>query len=138
MSFTDALYTFWTAAWIGLHWARWLGAPLIVLGIGLRYPARRQLGKQYSVHVQTSEEHALITSGIYNHVRHPAYLGLLCLLIGIPTAAWSIPGMALAVAGGVPSLMYRIQIEESALLDWFGDAYTECSKRTWRMIPGVW
>ncbi|MDZ7721816.1 MAG: isoprenylcysteine carboxylmethyltransferase family protein [candidate division KSB1 bacterium] len=36
------------------------------------------------MHVETSDTHELVTRGIYKTVRHPAYLGLSCLFIGIP------------------------------------------------------
>jgi protein-S-isoprenylcysteine O-methyltransferase Ste14 len=138
LSFTDAFYTSWTVRWIGLHWARWLGVALIVTGIGIRYLARRELGRQYSVHVQTSDAHVLVSSGIYQLIRHPAYLGLLCLLIGIPTAAWSLPGIFVALAGGIPSVVYRIRQEESALEEWFGEAYRQYCQNTWRLMTGIW
>lgn len=35
-------------------------------------------------------------------------------------------------------LWYRIRVEESALLRYFGPAYQEYASRTKRLLPGIW
>lgn len=120
-------------------WAlRILGVGLIASGLIFRFIARRDLGKQYSVHVETSEEHQLITSGIFGTIRHPAYLGLICLFVGIPLCMGSWGGAIIAAIGGVPSMIYRISVEERSLRDWFGEQFEDYQKRSWRLIPRVW
>ena len=39
---------------------------------------------------------------------------------------------------GVPVLIYRIQVEDRALLAWFGEEYKEYSRKTSRLIPHLW
>ena len=36
------------------------------------------------------------------------------------------------------AIMYRIHIEETMLIDHFGDRYRDYIKETKRFIPGVW
>lgn len=117
---------------------RMLGAGLIILGLAVRYISRKDLGKQYSVHVQTSREHRLVTAGIYSRLRHPAYLGLACLAVGIPLCEGSWGGLAIAVLLAGPAVIHRIVIEEKALSQWFGSDYEIYANKTRRLIPGVW
>lgn len=122
-----------------LFWGlRGLGVALSAAGLVIRFVARRDLGKQYSVHVETSDEHQLITEGIYGTLRHPAYLGLLCLFIGIPLSMGSWGSLIIAVAGGIPAVVYRIILEEKSLTQWFGKRYETYRESSWRIIPNIW
>ncbi len=76
---------------------RWMGIPLIVVGLIVRLVARPTLKKQYSAMVKTSENHQLITTGIYKKLRHPAYLGLMTLMLGIPLSSWSLAGLGIGI-----------------------------------------
>jgi len=137
-----ALLDAWTLGWTTFRsplWAlRAIGAILIVGGLAMRIIARRALGKQYSVRVETSDAHQLVTEGVYRVLRHPAYLGLVGLLLGIPLCEGSWGGLALAVAAGMPAIIYRIQVEERSLSRWFGQDYEQYKKGTWRLIPHLW
>ncbi|KJA26488.1 hypothetical protein HYPSUDRAFT_52400 [Hypholoma sublateritium FD-334 SS-4] len=55
--------------------ARILGGLLMIVGSGIRYLCYRELGRHFTFHVALLPEHALITSGPYGVVRHPAYVG---------------------------------------------------------------
>jgi protein-S-isoprenylcysteine O-methyltransferase Ste14 len=109
-----------------------------MIGLAARIAARRVLGQQYSVFVETSRSHQLVTVGVFSKLRHPAYFGLLNLLIGIPLCLWSLPGLAVALIGGVPAILYRIRIEETVLLERFGDDYERYAQSTWRVLPYIW
>ena len=121
--------------WIVL---RAIGILLTLGGLLIRFAARQALGKSYSVHVETSQKHELVTSGIFSIIRHPAYLGLLCLFLGIPLSMGSWGGLLIAGLGGIPAIIYRIGQEEKFLVEWFGDAYKTYQQNTWRLIPYLW
>jgi protein-S-isoprenylcysteine O-methyltransferase Ste14 len=135
---------------IDANWLRWstfsekwvlllyLGVPFLLVGAAARVLARWTLGKSFSHVVQTSGSHQLVTTGIYGLVRHPAYLGTLCLLIGFPLCFGSWLGLGIALLLGFPAQVYRIRVEEQALRDWFGEAYEEYCRRTKRLVPYVW
>ncbi len=137
-----AILDVWTLNWTTFDAPLWLlrgiGMLLTISGLAIRLWARRTLGKQYSVHVETSDTHQLVTAGIYQVVRHPAYLGLVCLFLGIPLSLGSWGGIIIAAAGGVPAVVYRIRVEERSLREWFGKQYEAYQARTWRLIPYVW
>ena len=138
LSILDVWGPGWTAfnsPLLGLHV---LGVLLIFIGIAVRFLSRKALGKQYSVHVETSEKHKLVTEGIYKHLRHPAYLGLLCLFVGIPLAMGSWAGTIIAIAGGIPSIIFRTNIEENSLSEWFGEDFENYKKKSWRLMPYIW
>ena len=132
----------WNFNWSLLPQKLWMlpaaGLLLTAGGLCIRFLSRRTLGRHYSVRVETSQAHRLVTTGMYRYVRHPAYLGLLCLFFGIPLCEGSWGGLLLAALGGLPSILYRIQIEEKALNQWFGEEYRYYSQNSWRLIPYIW
>ena len=134
----DAIHFHWTTPGVASVALRIIGLIVLAAGCLLRLVMRASLGKQFSGFVQTSESHTLVTTGIYKHVRHPAYSGTLLMYLGFPLALGSAGGLGLAIVFGVPALIYRIRVEERALLQWFGKEYAAYPRRTWRLIPGVW
>jgi protein-S-isoprenylcysteine O-methyltransferase Ste14 len=136
-SLLDAAMWHWTVVGPALGFVRWVGVPLVAVGIAIRLLSRLALGKQFSPHVQTTPEHRLVTTGIYRSIRHPAYLGYVCLLLGIPLCFGSVAGFACGLAA-VATILYRIRIEEAALAGWFADEYRRYQARTHKLIPGLW
>jgi len=130
LSIIDANYTHWSVD-ISMKGFRWLGIPIISGGLILRIMARQTLKKQYSAMIKTSESHELVTTGIYGKLRHPAYLGLVMLILGIPLSSWSMLGLGIALLGGIPVILYRIKLEESFLIEIFGQKYKDYSQHTW-------
>ena len=115
-------------------------AGLILMGIGiaLRSAAILQLGHFHTPNVAVLQDHRVIDTGLYRHVRHPSYLGALIAFLGFSLAlanGWSlgiIMGMALVI------YPYRIREEEAALTAALGDRYRAYCRRTWRLLPGVY
>jgi len=89
------------------------------------------LKKEYSVLVKTSENHQLITIGINNKFRHPAYIGLLMSFVGIPLSLWSWSGLGVGIFCGIPAILYRINVEERFLLGVFGQDFPS------QVLPGI-
>lgn len=65
-------------------WAGWTGAAIFVIGLWVLWRAHTALGRNWSDSVQLRQEHQLVTSGIYRHIRHPIYT--FCWLLGIAEA----------------------------------------------------
>jgi protein-S-isoprenylcysteine O-methyltransferase Ste14 len=138
LSLLDAVQLRWSTVDPAHSAVQFAGVPFVVLGLIARVVARLTLGRAFSPVVQTTDGHNLVTEGIYGMIRHPAYLGTLCLLIGFPLCFGSLAGLGIACAVGVPVLIYRIQVEERALRAWFGEEYEEYSRKTKRLIPYLW
>jgi protein-S-isoprenylcysteine O-methyltransferase Ste14 len=59
-----------------------IGPALVAAGLGLAVWARRHLGRNWSSSVVVKEDHTLIRTGPYRHVRHPIYTGILLAFLG--------------------------------------------------------
>ena len=116
----------------------WLGLIFLWSGIALRLWSFRTLGRYFTFTVQTSSDQPVITGGPYRVVRHPGYTGLLLAVTAISFffGNW-VSTMCLAVAA-TAGLMYRIRVEERALVQTLGDRYRDYAATRKRLVPLVW
>lgn len=84
-----------------------------------------------------TDEHKLITDGIFGHIRHPLYLGRIVADFGFALFFSSLWGAVLMAISALFFLL-RIRIEEEMLIKEFGDAYHEYREHTKRLIPYVY
>lgn len=59
------------------------GILLMAFGTFVRLRCYEALGSLFTFDLCLKPEHRLVTSGPYRFVRHPAYLGSLCLMVGL-------------------------------------------------------
>ena len=100
---------------------RWTGVALYAVGGVLRLAPVFALGNRFSGLVAIQPGHRLKTDGLYGVIRHPSYLGLLIMCIGIPLVFRSL----LAFLIWVPILailVARMNSEERLLSETFGRA----------------
>jgi len=116
---------------------RWFGVALYAAGGALRLWPVFVLGNRFSGLVAIQPEHTLVTTGIYNVIRHPSYLGLLINSLGWVLAFRSGIGLLLVVLI-IPVIVARIRAEEALLRTQFGDEYDAYRARTSRLIPGLY
>jgi protein-S-isoprenylcysteine O-methyltransferase Ste14 len=115
-------------------WIRWLGVVGSAAAALLLVWMFTSLGMNITDSVTTRRDHNLITNGPYRWIRHPLYTfgGLLFLAISLIMGTWLIPLL------GIPTfaiLIHRTDIEETKLLDRFGEQYQRYTERTGRFIP---
>ena len=111
-----------------------LGLSIQAIGLAFSVWARRALGRNWSARVTIGAKQELIVAGPYRIVRHPIYSGLLFALIGTAIIAGNLNalvGFLLILA----SVLIKLQREESALRDHFGEAYAEYAARVPTLIP---
>lgn len=77
----------------------------------------------------------IVQNGPYRWVRHPAYTGSILTLIGFALGLTLIASLVILVICFV-GFLYRIQVEEKALVEVFGKEYQEYMQRTWRLFQG--
>jgi protein-S-isoprenylcysteine O-methyltransferase Ste14 len=77
-------------------WIRWCGGVILAAGALVLAWGVRSLGRSLTPGTEPLPNAELITSGAYQHVRHPIYGGLVLLLTGY-TLAWSNWTLALLV-----------------------------------------
>jgi protein-S-isoprenylcysteine O-methyltransferase Ste14 len=116
---------------------RWIGVVLFAVGGFLRLWPVFVLGNRFSGLVAIQEGHTLVTSGIYNTIRNPSYLGLLINALGWSLAFRSWVGVILTALLIAP-LVARIGAEERLLRDQFGADYDAYRARTARLVPGIY
>src|SRR4029079_11801414 len=87
--------------------------------------------------VETFEGQKVISTGPYALVRHPMYVGVLVMIIGVPLALGSWWGLAV-VALIMPVLIWRI-LDEERLLKHDLPGYTEYTHQVqYRLVPYLW
>lgn len=116
----------------------YVGCLCIAVGVTIRLVAVATLKQQFTVQVAIVEKHALVDTGIYRIIRHPAYLGHLVSLLGIGLVLGNWVGLTALVVLPLVGILYRIQVEEMVLLGYFGSVYQAYISRTKRLLPGIW
>jgi protein-S-isoprenylcysteine O-methyltransferase Ste14 len=115
-----------------------LGCLFIAFGVTIRLIAVTTLKLEFTTTVSIIEGHKIVKTGIYRKIRHPAYLGYLASLLGIGLVLGNWVGLTALFVLPLAGILYRIHVEESVLLAYFGSAYQEYSNRTKRLLPGIW
>jgi protein-S-isoprenylcysteine O-methyltransferase Ste14 len=118
--------------------ADWIGLVLFWGGISLRLWSFRTLGRYFTFTVQTSGDQPVITDGPYRLIRHPSYAGLLLVVMAIGLFIgnwWALVALTVAIAGG---LVFRIGVEERALIQTLGDGYRDYAATHKRLVPLIW
>jgi len=116
---------------------RWPGVVLAAIGYALIFLSGLFLGRQYSAEVTIQENHKLITAGPYRLIRHPRYLGVLLVTLGVSLVLRAWAGLALApfVLG---LFLWRIADEEALMEREFGDEWQAYCRRSWRLLPYIY
>jgi len=120
------------------EWLQVTGLILIVLGTVLFIWARRTLGKFYSGHVSVVAGQPLVQSGPYHFIRHPAYAGYFLMSLGIALGYSSLAGLASVLFLLLPTIIYRLRVEDQLLAEHFGAQFNEYAIKVARLIPGIW
>jgi protein-S-isoprenylcysteine O-methyltransferase Ste14 len=115
----------------------YLGLVLLTLGGALRLAAVFVLGRRFTGLVAIQEGHRLQTGGLYRHIRHPSYTGMLLYMVGFVLVfrCWL---ALLLVAAMLAILLARMNAEETLLESEFGEEYVSYRRRTWRLVPWVY
>ncbi len=115
-------------------WMRWGGFGLGLASLALLTWTQAELGKQWSAQLQLREEHVLVTSGPYSHVRHPMYTAVFGLgaALALVSANWAFVLITLAAVAGLSA---RVPREEQMMIEQFGGHYLEYMKKTGRFLP---
>ena len=86
---------------------------------------------------QHERGHQVVSRGVYSHVRHPLYAGLVAVMVGMGLWLGSNAG---ALASLIPTgiLALRIHFEEELLRRNLVDYADYAARVRHRLIPGVW
>jgi protein-S-isoprenylcysteine O-methyltransferase len=115
-----------------------IGLIVFVIGLIVRWAAISHLGRFFTVNVAIAEDHQLITTGPYRFVRHPSYTGTLLVFLGFGLCMLNIFSLAAVFLPISAAFLWRMQVEEEALKEAFGDRYRSYAASRRRLIPFVY
>lgn len=119
-------------------WAGWIGVALFALALWLLWRSHADLARNWSPKLELMEGHALVTNGVFRHIRHPMYAAH--WLWGVAQVFllqnW-VAGFSMLVCL-IPMYLYRVRVEEQMMLDHFGEEYRSYMDRTGGLIPRLW
>ncbi|MFO7941432.1 MAG: isoprenylcysteine carboxylmethyltransferase family protein [Bacillota bacterium] len=118
--------------------ARTAGLTMYTSGLILRYWSSIILGREFTRGIEVSEEMRLVTSGPYRLLRHPLYLGLMLLTLGVPAFLGNILGFLIGSGVMFISLARRVEAEERQLLATLGDEYARWIRGRYRLLPFIY
>lgn len=127
------------AALAGAQWPLFVaGIVLMCAGIALRQWAVATLGRFFTIDVRVQASQTVVERGPYRWVRHPSYTGLILTFLGFGLALGNWAALAVAFLVPTAGLVYRINVEERALLEGLGEPYRRFAASRARLFPGVW
>lgn len=115
-----------------------VGMVLFVAGAGLRWWSFWALGQYFTFTVDVSPDQEVVTAGPYRVLRHPGYAGGLLAMVGIGVVYANWVGLAGFAIPCLLILLWRIHIEEAALLGTAGDPYRSYAAHHKRLVPLIW
>ena len=115
-----------------------LGIIVIICGLLIRWIAIFSLKRQFTVDVAITKDHRIISEGIYRFVRHPAYAGSILSFLGLGLCFANVISLLLIFPPICAAFLYRIRVEEKALVDAFGDEYIRYCESTRRLVPWIY
>lgn len=113
-----------------------LGDVLVALGLLINLIVFRENSFGGST-IEIVEGQKVISTGPYARIRHPMYMGVLVMILGIPLALGSWWGLAI-LAITTPVLMVRILDEEKLLSNDLPGYRAYTQKVRYRLVPYLW
>jgi protein-S-isoprenylcysteine O-methyltransferase Ste14 len=96
------------------------------------------LGNFYSGHLCVVEGQPLIQHGPYHFIRHPAYAGYVLIALGLSIGYSSLLGLIVILCLLLPTVIYRIHVEDAVLAEHFGNPFKSYARKTKCLLPYVW
>lgn len=127
-----------TADYIAQPWAVILGAILYAGALWLFWRSHKDLGRNWSITLEIRDQHRLVSTGIYELIRHPMYTAFWLMGAG---QVLLLPNWIAGPAGliGFAVLFFlRVDQEERMMLRTFGEEYRVYMERTKRIIPHLY
>ncbi len=120
---------------LGAAWAVPLGVVLFCIGAALRIWAMRTLGQWFTRDVRVSGDQPVVRAGPYALMRHPSYTALLIEVMGIGFTLRSTLSLLFLLVPTLAATIYRVHVEEAALLGSLGRPYSEYASSVKRFVP---
>jgi protein-S-isoprenylcysteine O-methyltransferase Ste14 len=117
------------------RWAKGIGLAILLAGLVLRWTAIVTLGRYFTSNVAIHEGQTVLRTGVYRYIRHPSYTGLWLAFAGLAIHFRNWLSLGIVLVPITAAMLYRIHVEEAALVDAFGREYEEYRKATGALFP---
>jgi protein-S-isoprenylcysteine O-methyltransferase Ste14 len=114
------------------------GLLVMWVGLAVRVWAIAVLGRSFRMTVEVDDDQRVVDSGPYRWVRHPAYTGVLLIVVGLGLVYGNWAALAVLIVAPAAVLVNRIFVEEAVLTEILGRGYADYATRTKRLVPGLW
>jgi len=111
---------------------------LVILGLAFRWYAIICLGRFFTTNVAIARDHRVVDTGPYRFIRHPSYTGALLAAFAFSLSFGNWGVLLIIFLPILAATLWRIHIEEAALLEALGEDYRRYMQRTRRLVPGVY
>lgn len=116
-------------------WMTGVGLGLFAIATAVRLTAILTLGKFWSLHLEIREGHRLITEGIYQYMRHPAYAAIMLEVVSIPLVGNAYWSLLIGLGMYIPLLLVRWSREEKEMVAKFGEEYERYRREVPAFVP---
>lgn len=125
--------------WKSFQYVSSTGVVVVLLSQALRSSAmiRASTNFSHSIAWHKSESHRLVTTGVYRWCRHPSYAGFFYWAVGTQVVMQNPISFLLYVILCWQFFNKRIQVEEQALVRFFGNDYKQYRFKVGTMIPFI-
>lgn len=113
----------------------WIGVVLLAAGSALRRHCIAILGDSFTGSVRVRTGQAIVERGAYRWVRHPSYTAGILMYMGIGLALTNWLSFLVVTLGPLIAYLYRVRVEERALVATLGEPYLAYMHRTRRFLP---
>jgi len=110
------------------------GLPLAILGGLIYLSGLKSLGGLWNPDIKLKQGHKLIDSGLFKHIRHPMYLGIMIIGYGVAVIINSSIALLFMTLVAVPYTYLRASVEEDFLTKNL-EGYSDYKKRTKMFLP---
>jgi protein-S-isoprenylcysteine O-methyltransferase len=108
---------------------------LVSLGLVLRWYSVIYLGRFFTTNVAIAKDHRLVDTGPYRFIRHPSYTGSLLAMFGLALSFGNWASLVVLFVPFCAVILWRIHVEEHAMIGGLGEPYSAYMQRTRRLIP---
>jgi protein-S-isoprenylcysteine O-methyltransferase Ste14 len=127
----------WSWSDMALAW-RWLGLVALLPAMILPYAAMGvNAYLTTTVRIQEERGHQVVSTGPYRYVRHPMYVGLICMGLGAPLLLGSWWAFLVGVLTTVAAV-WRTSREDQTLKAELPGYAAYAQRVRFRLLPGVW
>ncbi len=131
----DAVRLRWSSPPLGLRAAAWIG--LAAAGGIVLWTTTANTYLSRMVRIQDDRGQQVATGGPYRYIRHPMYLGVIILVLGVPPALGSWWGL---VPGGLIAALFvvRTALEDRTLQAELAGYREYVARVRYRLLPRIW